>query len=105
VRLASSHRGAGAPSVLAPENTLSGIRAAIAHGADLVEMDVRELLSGIDMISPVYDPMTFEVIGEGPGVECHSSPMQQDCSTIFGNVGLDMTTGDAVGASAAFYRR
>ncbi|MBN8615543.1 MAG: metallo-mystery pair system four-Cys motif protein [Deltaproteobacteria bacterium] len=70
-----------------------------------VGLDVRELLAGIDMISPVYDPMTFEVIGQGPGVECHSSPMQEDCPTIFGNVGLDMTTGDAVGASAAFYRR
>jgi len=41
MRLASSHRGAGAPSTIAPENTLSAIRAAIALGADLVEMDVR----------------------------------------------------------------
>jgi glycerophosphoryl diester phosphodiesterase len=41
MRIASSHRGAGAPGGLTPENTLSGIRAAIALGADMVEMDVR----------------------------------------------------------------
>jgi glycerophosphoryl diester phosphodiesterase len=41
MRIASSHRGAGAPSHIAPENTLSAIRAAIALGAALVEMDVR----------------------------------------------------------------
>lgn len=40
-RMMSAHRGAGAPGVLAPENSLSAIRAAIVLGADLVEMDVR----------------------------------------------------------------
>lgn len=45
-RLISSHRGAGAPGELAPENTLSAIRAAIAAGADMVEMDVRPTLDG-----------------------------------------------------------
>lgn len=40
-RMMSAHRGAGAPSVLAPENSLSATRAAIVLGADLVEMDVR----------------------------------------------------------------
>ncbi len=72
---------------------------------DSVALDVRELLSGLDMVSPIYDPMTFEVIGQGPGVECHSSPMQEDCPQIFDNVGLDMTTGSAAGVSAAFSRR
>lgn len=46
MRIASSHRGAGAPSHVAPENTLSAIRAAIALGADLVEMDVRPTSDG-----------------------------------------------------------
>lgn len=46
MRIASSHRGAGAPSHIAPENTLSAIRAAIALGADLVEMDVRPTSDG-----------------------------------------------------------
>lgn len=45
-RLVSSHRGAGAPGELAPENTLSAIRAAIAAGADMVEMDVRPTSDG-----------------------------------------------------------
>lgn len=40
-RMMSAHRGAGAPSVLAPENSLSATRAAIVLGADMVEMDVR----------------------------------------------------------------
>ena len=57
------------------------------------------------MVSPIYDPMTFEVIGQGPGVECHSSPIQADCPQIFDNVGLDMTTGSSAGVSAAFSRR
>ena len=47
VRIASSHRGAGAPSHIAPENTLSAIRAAIALGADMVEMDVRPTSDGV----------------------------------------------------------
>ncbi len=46
MRIASSHRGAGAPGSIAPENTLAGIRAAIALGADVVEMDVRPTLDG-----------------------------------------------------------
>ncbi len=46
MRVASSHRGAGAPGGLVPENTLSGIRAAIALGADMVEMDVRPTSDG-----------------------------------------------------------
>lgn len=69
-----------------------------------VGLDLRALVSGLDMVSNVYDPMTFEVIGTGPGVECHSSPMQEDCAQIFDNVGLDITTGSA-GTGAAFYRR
>jgi glycerophosphoryl diester phosphodiesterase len=41
--LCIGHRGAPA---LAPENTLSSFRAAVAHGVDLVEFDVLELHSG-----------------------------------------------------------
>jgi glycerophosphoryl diester phosphodiesterase len=46
MRIASSHRGAGAPGGLTPENTLAGIRAAIALGADEVEMDVQPTSDG-----------------------------------------------------------
>jgi hypothetical protein len=61
-----------------------------------VVLDVAALLSGLDFISPVYDPVTFEPIGEGPGVECHSAPEgQTDCPIIFSKLGLNQTSGAA----------
>ncbi|MCB9594026.1 MAG: glycerophosphodiester phosphodiesterase family protein [Sandaracinaceae bacterium] len=45
-RLVSAHRGAGAPGIIAPEDTLSGIRAAIAVGADMTECDARASSDG-----------------------------------------------------------
>lgn len=63
--------------------------------ADTVGIDLRRVLEGLSFVAPIYDPMTFAVIGEGPGVECHSSPMQPACPTIFGRFGLDMTNGRA----------
>jgi len=62
---------------------------------NVVTVDVGKLLSGLDFVSPVYDLDTFEVIGEGPGVECHSSPMQPDCPIVFPHFGLDIDTGTA----------
>lgn len=53
-RLISAHRGSGAPGELAPENTLSAIRAAIAVGADMVEMDVRPTSDGVLVL--MHDP-------------------------------------------------
>jgi uncharacterized repeat protein (TIGR04052 family) len=64
---------------------------------NVVTLDIPTLLAGLDFLSPIYDPETFEVIGEGVGVECHSSSMQPDCAPFFANVGLDL----ASGASAA----
>jgi uncharacterized repeat protein (TIGR04052 family) len=64
-------------------------------GTGKVGVDLRGLLSGIDFVSPIYDLETFEVIGEGPGVECHSSPMQPDCATLFETFGLDAENGAA----------
>lgn len=61
-----------------------------------VVLDVATLLGGLDFISPVYDPVTFEPIGEGPGVECHSAPEgQPDCPILFNKLGLDQTSGSA----------
>lgn len=72
---------------------------------DTVGLDLRALVGGVDFVSPIYDPVTFEVIGQGPGVECHSSPTQPDCAPIFGEVGLDLATGAAAaGRNAAFAR-
>lgn len=61
-----------------------------------VVLDVATLLGGLDFVSPIYDPVTFDPIGEGPGVECHSFPEgQPDCSLIFGKLGLNETSGAA----------
>lgn len=67
--------------------------------ADTVRIDVAAALRALDFVAPVYDMTTFEVIGEGPGVECHSSPMQPDCPTIFGNFGVNDLTGASDAAS------
>lgn len=78
-----------------PRVELSGFDLAEGH----VAVDLAAALSNLDFLSPVYDPKTFEVIGETVGVECHSSPMQDDCPTVFGNFGVDITTGDATAAA------
>lgn len=49
-RLVSAHRGAGAPGALAPEDTLSAFRAAIAVGADFTECDVRVTSDGVPVV-------------------------------------------------------
>jgi uncharacterized repeat protein (TIGR04052 family) len=61
-----------------------------------VVLDVAALLSGLDMISTIYDPVTFDPIGEGPGAECHSMPEgQPDCPIVFNKLGIDQATGNA----------
>jgi len=52
-RLVSAHRGAGAPSELAPEDSLSAFRAAIAAGADLTELDVH--VTADDEVVVIHD--------------------------------------------------
>jgi uncharacterized repeat protein (TIGR04052 family) len=66
-----------------------------ALGKNTVTLDLRKLLSELDFVSPIYDQATFEVLGEGPGVECHSSPTQPDCLALFDHFGLDMASGEA----------
>jgi uncharacterized repeat protein (TIGR04052 family) len=63
--------------------------------SDKVQLDLTALVASVDLVAPIYDPMTFEVIGEGVGAECHSSPMQEDCASVFGVFGLSMDTGAA----------
>jgi len=70
---------------------------------DKVKVDVTSALAGLDFQAPIYDPNTFEVIGQGPGVECHSSPMQPHCPVIFPHFGLDMATGTANAANDAVF--
>lgn len=86
-------------------NTPSAEVADFDLATDTVGLDLRKLVGGVDFISPIYDPVTFEVIGQGRGVECHSSPTQPDCAPIFSEVGLDMPTGTATAASNAAFAR
>jgi uncharacterized repeat protein (TIGR04052 family) len=66
-----------------------------ADGSTAV-LDVAQLLGGLDFVSPIYDPVTSDPIGEGPGVECHSFPEgQPDCSSILSKLGIDQTAGTA----------
>lgn len=71
---------------------------------DEVAIDLSALLSGLDFRSPVYDPETFEVLGEGPGLECHSSPSQPDCAVLFSNLGVDSTSGAAAAAGNRVFK-
>lgn len=64
-----------------------------------VAVDLTEVLSGLDFVAPIYDPETFEVIGEGPGLECHSAPSQPDCAIVFESFGIDFDTGDSTAAA------
>jgi uncharacterized repeat protein (TIGR04052 family) len=70
---------------------------------DTVGIDLRRLLAGLDFRAPIYDPNTFEVIGDAPGAECHSSPMQPDCAMVFSSFGLEMSTGNADAARDAVF--
>jgi len=70
---------------------------------DVVTLDLRALLADLGFIAPIYDSETFEVIGEGPGVACHSSPEQPDCLKLFEHFGLDMAAGTAKASSNAVF--
>jgi uncharacterized repeat protein (TIGR04052 family) len=82
-----------------PAVSLDGIDIA----TDTISLDVARVLSGIDFVSPIYDTTTFDVIGQGPGVECHSSPAQADCASVFANFGLDMASGQAAASNNAVF--
>lgn len=71
---------------------------------DEVSVDLSALLAGLDFRAPIYDPETFEVLGEGAGLECHSSPTQPDCTVVFGNLGVDPATGVATAAGNRVFK-
>lgn len=71
--------------------------------ANKVSLDLRKLVQGIDFVSPIYNLETFEVIGEGPGAECHSSPMQPDCANLFENLGMNPESGSAKASDNAVF--
>jgi len=76
-------------------NTPAVILDAFNPSTQLVTLDLASSLQGLSFVTPIYDPVTYEVIGEGPGVSCHSSPMQPDCPPIFSSFGIDIASGIA----------
>ncbi|MEO1339388.1 MAG: metallo-mystery pair system four-Cys motif protein, partial [Myxococcota bacterium] len=70
-------------------------------------IDLGALLAGLDFITFIFDTEPpFDILGEGLGVSCHSSPAQDDCAMIFENIGLDTASGDANPATnAVFHKR
>ncbi|MFO0681315.1 MAG: glycerophosphodiester phosphodiesterase family protein [Sandaracinus sp.] len=104
MRLASSHRGAGAPGGLTPENTLSGIRAAIAFGADLVEMDVRATRDG-HLVLMHDDTVDRTTQGTGPLADLTLAEVQAlalDVAAFDGDFGCEHvpTFADALALAA-----
>lgn len=75
--------------------------------ADRVQLDLTELLRGIDFVSPVRDTATSEIIGETTGIECHSAPpaVQPDCAPLFANLGLSTADGRASAAANRVFSR
>jgi hypothetical protein len=69
--------------------------------ANAVRVELGNVLRGLDFVSPIYDQETFEVIGEGPGLECHSAPpeVQPDCEPVFVNFGLSSSSGTSSAAA------
>ena len=47
---------------------------------------------------------SHEVIGQGPGLGCHSGPAQPDCDVLFETFGLSRETGDAATTADAVFK-
>lgn len=70
---------------------------------DKIMVDLGALFDGVGFVTAIRDPNPpHDVIGMGPGVNCHSSPMQSDCPIVFGNLGLDVMTGANSGTNKVF---
>jgi glycerophosphoryl diester phosphodiesterase len=69
-----AHRGGG---VLAPENTIAGLRAGLAYGFRAVEFDVMLSQDGIGMV--IHDPEFGRTVA-GPGVVPHT--LARDLATM-----------------------
>ena len=76
-------------------NTPKFVAAKFNLNTDKVTLDLGAMLNGIDFVAPIYDPKTFEVIGQGIGAQCHSGPTTTDCMSVFPNLGVNLATGAA----------
>lgn len=70
-----------------------------------VGVDLKKLLGDIDFITDIRDPQTRAVIGQGPGVECHSAPTQPDCGLLMTRMGIDSSGVAAAASNQVFVRR
>lgn len=62
---------------------------------DTVGFDLRAVLADLTFRAPIVDPDTREVIGDEPGVVCHSSPRNPDCAVLFESFGVSIDDGSA----------
>ena len=97
-------RGCGSGGVLALENkdqcdllnTPSVDLAGFNPETDTIQVDISQLLAGLRFVTPIKSAEPpFELLGEAPGVRCHSSGTQADCEAVFRNLGLTLSTGAA----------
>lgn len=70
--------------------------------ANTVVLDLPAVLAGQDFLVTIRDPETMEPIGEGPGVQCHSGPMQPDCDPVFSAFSLDLQSGTTIASADVF---
>jgi hypothetical protein len=72
-----------------------------------VELADFDLASDVvhDLVTQIMDPVTYQTIGEAPGAECHSMPMQEDCAQVFDNLGIDLSTGASTAAGNSVFGR
>ena len=61
-------------------------------GNRVIDLNLDVLLADVDFVVPLRDE-TMTVIGEAPGIECHSAPSQPDCGAVFASLGVDIATG------------
>lgn len=91
-RMISGHRSAGGQlGVLAPENTLSAVRAAIAAGADFIETDPRPTKDGV-LVNLHDTDVDRTTDGKGPAAELTLSQIQAlkvDASAFPGDFACD----------------
>lgn len=71
------------------QNRPSVVLSPYIPGRDVVELDLRELVNGIDL----YD---------GTPSDCSSGPTEKECQMPFAALGIDFSTGDTVATPAIF---
>ena len=91
IHLGSSHceRTSAGTTVCHAQNRPSVTLSPYVPGRDVVKLDLRELVSGIDL----YD---------GTPSDCSSGPAETECQMPFAALGIDFHTGDTVATPTVF---